>query len=135
VDEAIKNHLNKNADYSSNSLNGKLIRGFDVEVINFQSLEKSYLNASEDFEKEHVTPYIYKSHSNLFKINSIEEKDLNISDIRVTLDTKEDYTLLCAVFDNLYYINSNFSSEDVIDLFNRKPWLKNINENIEQKKL
>ncbi|MDR2544831.1 MAG: glycosyltransferase family protein [Methanobrevibacter sp.] len=134
VDKNIRSYINKNVDYSSNSLNGKLIRGFDVEVINFQALKK-LLTATEDFEREHVTPYLYLSYPKQFNINIVEENGLNIPGVRVTLDTEEDYTLLCTIFDYLYYDNPDFSANDVVNLFEKKPWLKNINKNIKQKKL
>jgi len=53
----------------------------------------------------------------------------------VTLDTEEDYALLCAIFDYLYPRNKFFATEDIIDLFKRKPWLKMINKNVIQKKI
>jgi spore coat polysaccharide biosynthesis protein SpsF len=135
VDNIIMDHVSKNVDYSSNSLNGRLIRGFDLEVINFQALTKAFLNATEDFEREHVTPYIYESHPERFNINSIEDDDLSVPGVRVTLDTEEDYMLLCAVFDYLYHDDNDFSATDVVNLFKKRPWLMNINKNIKQKKL
>ncbi len=41
--------------------------GTGVEMIKFSALEKSYLEASTDFQKEHVTQYIYQ-HTELFTI-------------------------------------------------------------------
>lgn len=36
------------------------VDGMDVEVFTFRMLEKAYKEATEDYDKEHVTPYIRK---------------------------------------------------------------------------
>ena len=54
--------------------------------------------------------------------------------IRITLDTEEDYTLLCSVYDYLYKEDRTFKCSDIVKLFEGKPWLYNINSSIEQKK-
>ena len=134
IDEIIQNHLDLNVDYTSNSLKHSYPRGIDVEVINFDVLKRAYLEASENYEKEHVTPFIYKSHPTEFKINLYVQDEDN-SDVRITLDTPQDYALLCCVYDNLYEENNYFSLNDILDLFDKKPWIKSINEDIIQKKV
>ena len=134
LDEVIKNHLELNADYTSTSLNNKFPVGIGCEVINFAALKKSFLSASEKYEKEHVTPFIYKTCPDEFNINSYSRNQDN-SNLRVTLDTPQDYALLCSVFDFLYEKNHFFTLNDILDLFNKKPWLKTINEDIIQKKV
>ena len=56
-------------------------------------------------------------------------------DIRITLDTIEDYTLLCVVFDFLYERNPFFGVREIVRLFRDKPYLFHINEKIVQKKI
>ena len=134
LDKVIKNHIDLNVDYTSTSLINSFPVGIGCEVINFEALEKSFYNASETYEKEHVTPYIYKTNPSEFKINKYFEND-DYSDLRLTLDTPQDYALLCCVYDNLYEKNNFFSLSDILELFNRKPWIKSINEDILQKKV
>lgn len=134
IDEIIKKHIDSDADYTSNTLTRGFPRGIDAEVINFSVLEKAYENATDKFEKEHVTPFIYKTHPEDFKIVQYETKN-DKSDIRITLDTPQDYALLCSVYDNLYDENKFFSLEDIIELFDNKPYLKDINSEITQKKV
>jgi len=135
TDLTIDDHISKMADYTANSLIRTYPHGLDVEVFNFNAIEKAYKNATKDYEKEHVTPYINKN-PQIFKINKIKaSKELYAPDIRVTLDTEEDYALLCAVFDYLYPKNKYFNAYDIINLFNKRPWLKLINKKIIQKKI
>ena len=135
TDLTIDDHINKMADYTSNSLIRTYPHGLDVEVFNFNALEKAHKNATKDYEKEHVTPYINRNPQK-FKINIVKApKELYAPDIRVTLDTEEDYALLCAVFDYLYPKNKYFNAHDIVNLFNERPWIKLINKKIIQKKI
>lgn len=134
IDDVVSDHLNSNADYTSNTLIETFPRGIDCEVFNFNVLEKCYLNANEKYEKEHVTPYIYKSHPEYFKINKYVGKEDN-SHLRITLDTPQDYAVLCIIYDNLYYDNKFFTLDDILELFKEKPWIKYINQDIIQKKV
>jgi len=135
VDVIISEHLKTNVDYTSNSLIRTYPHGLDVEVFNFNTLEKAYKNATKDYEKEHVTPYINRNPQK-FKINIVKApKELYAPDIRITLDTEEDYALLCAVYDYLYPKNKYFNAYDIVNLFNEKPWLKLINKKVIQKKI
>jgi len=135
TDLTIDDHIDKTVDYTANSLVRTYPHGFDVEVFNFNALEKAHKNVTKDYEKEHVTPYINRN-PQIFKINEMKApKQLCAPDIRVTLDTEEDYALLCAIFDYLYPENKYFNAYDIVNLFNQKPWLKLINKKIIQKKI
>lgn len=134
VDMLVEHHINSNSDYTSNTLIRTFPVGLDVEVINFNALKKCYYNAKSDLEKEHVTMYV---HNNLDSFKTENVNALNESygpQIRITLDTEEDYVLLCAVFDYLYKKDIFFKSEDIINLFKDKPWLQLINKKIMAKK-
>lgn len=135
IDTLVENHLENGADYTSNSLIRTFPHGLDVEVVNFRVLETAHKNASESFEREHVTPYIY-NRPKKFRINKFKApKELTAPDIRITLDTEEDYCLLCAVFDYLHQDNEFFPASSIINLFKEKPWLKLINKKIIQKRV
>ena len=136
IDLVINEHIKRVADYTSNS---SLVRtyphGLDVDVFNFNALEKAYKNAEKDYEREHVIPYIYRN-PHIFKVNQVKApQELYAPDIRIVLDTEEDYALLCAVFDYLYPRNEYFNAYDITKLFEEKPWLKLINRRIVQKKI
>ncbi len=135
IDTLVENHLENGADYTSNSLIRTFPHGLDVEVVNFRVLETAHKDASESFEREHVTPYIY-NRPKKFRINKFKApKELTAPDIRITLDTEEDYCLLCAVFDYLHQDNEFFPASSIINLFKEKPWLKLINKKIIQKRV
>ncbi len=135
VDSVIKKHIKAKVDYTSNCQKRTFALGLDVEVINFSALKVAYREAKKDYEREHVAPYIYLR-PDIFKISSIESTgDLYAPDIRITIDTIEDYVLLCAVFDYLYHKNNCFSAYDIVKLFKNKPWLGLINKRVIHKKV
>ena len=135
VDLAIEKHIKEKADYTSNTLKRSYPRGLDVEVFGFDALKKAHKKAGKYYEKEHVTPYIYENRR-LFKIAEIKaDKKSHAPDIRITLDTEEDYTLLAGVFAFLYRKDKFFGAPEIKKLFKKNPWLKTINKGIKQKKL
>ena len=133
IDETVKIHLAQGADYTSTR---NFPRGLDVEVINFSALEKAFLNAKKPFEREHVCPYIYLTAPSEFRIVYYDApSEWRQPDIRITLDTEEDYALLCCIYDHLFWEKPLFSAKDVIELFIKKPYMKLINKKVRQKKI
>ena len=128
-------HIKANADYTSNTLKNKYPHGFDCEIFSFGALEKAYLHAIDDYDKEHVTPFIYKTHPELFNIKAVEAPDeIQGLNIRVTLDTQQDYTFLCTIYDYLFGNKPEFTFNDLNYLLKAKPWLREINGSVLQKK-
>ncbi|WP_252250251.1 glycosyltransferase family protein [Clostridium sp. ZBS13] len=131
VDEYLKD---ESFDFVATVLKRTFPIGLDVEVIKFSALEKAFKEAEKDYQREHVTDYIYEN-PNIFKLKNVSASNkYNAPTLRVTLDTTEDYTILSAIYDFLYYKNENFSAVDVVNLLNQKPWLQYINDKVVQKK-
>lgn len=123
----------KQVDYLSNTIKRTYPRGYDIEIFTFSALEKSYINAKKEYEREHVTPYIYDKTNNFLKLSFENTEDY--SKYRVTLDTIEDYTVIKNIFENLYYKNPYFKLNDVVQYLNNNLHIVDINKHIEQKKL
>jgi len=107
-------------------------RGFDTEVFSFQVLEEAYKKATEKYQREHVTPYIYEHYNDEL---GFYKSDSDYSNLRLTLDTEEDLELISKIYKELYKGDHNFYFAEILDLFKRKPELLNINKNIKQKSL
>lgn len=133
VDKIVLSHINSSVDYTSNVVKRTFPRGLDVEVINFQTLKKTFEAASEKDQREHVTLYLLEN-PDIFKLKSIEARGkIRRPDIRITVDTPEDLRFIRKIFSNLYKKNEIFYIEDVINLLNQKPELMEINKMIKQK--
>lgn len=135
IDSTVRTHLDGKCDYTYKGPNSGFPRGVDTEVFNFETLEKVYKEAKLKYEREHVTPYIY-THPEIFKINLIKaEERYNYPQLRLTVDTEEDLTLIRTIYENLYPTKQNFCLLDIINFLAERPDLVIINAYIKQKKL
>jgi spore coat polysaccharide biosynthesis protein SpsF len=114
IDSIIENLIVQKADYSCNNMPASYPLGLDCECFTFETLEKAFENAKEKREQEHVTPYI-REHKDLFKIVNISS-NVNYSHIRLTLDTMDDYDYIKQIYENLYYKNKYFLTNEIIDM-------------------
>ena len=134
LDRIIDEHKSGGNDYTSNTMPRTYPHGLDVEVFTFEALKRAHDEAVDAYDREHVTPYLYRYGK--FETGKVAATgDMARPDIRVTLDTIEDYALLSAVFDCLYDENPFFGGGAIVRLFNEKPWLAIINGKIVQKSL
>lgn len=135
VDLMIEQYLKGKVDYAAIGVEGNFPRGLDAEIFSFETLKKVNIEAQRDYEREHVTPYIYERPES-FKIKFLEASDkLKRPDLRLTVDTKEDLNLIRIIFENLYNKDKVFYTEDVIDFLDSHPELLSINALVSQKKL
>jgi spore coat polysaccharide biosynthesis protein SpsF len=119
-------------DYASNTLERRLPRGLDTEIVSFGALERAHREATGP-AREHVTMHLY-SHRDRFDCRSVVppiERDL--SHHRWTLDTLDDYRLLYRIFERLGTRAATASMTDVLALFDETPELARINAHIAQK--
>ena len=132
IEQTVRVHLQGDNDYT---VTRQYPTGINVEVLSFRALRVAYENAKQPQEREHPTLYI-ETHPETFKVS--EKKAPNnyrFSDIRVTLDTEEDYALLNCIFEFLYEKGNYFGIDELISLYRQKPWLAIINNKVGQKKI
>ena len=125
VDKTIKLHIDENNEYTSNTMPCTYPDGLDCEVFSFAVLTKTWKNANLSSEREHVTLYI-RNHPEIFKLGSLTN-DVDYSDLRWTLDEKEDFILINEIYEELYDTNEFFKMGDVFDLLKTKPELNDVN--------
>lgn len=132
VDRVIGEFLRFKADYSSNTLGRRTYpRGLDVEILSFELLEELWRETFWPPDREHVTLFVTRSPT-LFNCRGVfNNKDY--SSYRLTLDEANDYKLIKIIHEKLFKKNRDFAMNDIINLFNKFPNLKEINQNVEQK--
>jgi spore coat polysaccharide biosynthesis protein SpsF len=118
-------------DYLSNTLARTYPRGLDAEIFDFATLERTQREAAQAFEREHVTPYIYGHPERFALANHVGVPDL--SQLRWTLDTDEDWRLIEAIYTALYRPDRLFGTNDILALLDRQPSLVALNAHIIQK--
>lgn len=135
IDRCLMSFKRQNCDYTSNVVPGERTfpRGLDVEIFSFPALEKAYNEATEDLDKEHVTPYIWQNKKREYKIGEIvtAPPDLKRS-YRLTVDYPEDFALLDIIYEKF----GNYRmvpTGRVIRFLDNHPEIALINSDCEQK--
>jgi len=132
IDATIHSGLNQKADYATNSLVLTYPRGLDVEVFTADALERAWSAAKEEYQRIHVTPYLYET-PDLFKVISIAD-ETDHSKYRWTLDTTEDLEMIRAVYKH-FGNRDSFRWNEVLDLMENQPELADLNSHVRQKTL
>jgi len=127
IDEVINCFLENNYDFASNNNPPTYPEGLDVEVMTFNTLETMEQNAATEFEREHVTQYVYKNPGS-FKIGNYPYFK-NMSKLRWTIDTDKDLEMARVVYKNLYTASPFFSYKDILKLIEEQPEIVEINQN------
>jgi spore coat polysaccharide biosynthesis protein SpsF len=135
LDRVIQAYQKKNVDYVSNILKRTYPRGLESQVFSTAVLEKVARLTQDPIDHEHVSLYIYE-HPEIFSLFNVES-DLpeKYWDLRLTVDTQEDFQLIKTIYELLYPQNPAFTLNDIIDLLEKRKDLLEINKNIHQKKV
>lgn len=130
VEEVIQYYIEnyKDVDYVSNSTTRTYPYGMDVEIFSKQSLKEAYENAVLEYEREHVTPYIY-NRPDKFRLKNLESPD-DYSGYRWTVDQEEDFMVVKKIIEALYPGNPDYGLQDMIELVKLNPEWYEINKNV-----
>jgi spore coat polysaccharide biosynthesis protein SpsF len=88
VDQIVSVYEEGNYDYVNNFTKRTFPYGTEVEVFSFKTLEKTWQNTKDPYDREHVTPFIYNN-PGIFSTKCIEYHE-NISNLRWTVDDIDD---------------------------------------------
>jgi len=96
--------------------------GFWTEAVRLDALEKARQLTSEKLYHEHVTNYIYGNPA-LFNVQFIQADPLFFSrtDIRMTLDTPEDFEIQQKIFATISKENPNFGIPEIVSWLDQHP--------------
>jgi spore coat polysaccharide biosynthesis protein SpsF len=133
VDEAVR-LLTTNfpdCDYASNTIERTYPRGLDVEVFTTAALEGAGLRARDDYDREHVTPFLW-TQPDVFRIRQLRNP-VDHSAKRWTLDTPEDLAFLQRTFDALGPAADGASWTTVLRLLEEHPDWEALNADVKQK--
>lgn len=131
IDQVIQTLINDNSlDYAA--IGKGYPRGLNAEAFTMQSFEQVHKDANADYEQVHVTPHYYLNPEK-FNIKIIERHTTE-DDMRWTVDTPEDMTMVRAVYD-AYNGRPPLIWEELRDFMIKNPNIAAINAEIKQKKL
>jgi len=107
-------------------------RGLNAEAFTMDSFHQVINNATEEYERVHVTPHYYLN-SDKFTIKMINHED-DKSTLRWTVDTSEDLEMVRQIYDNFQgQVPSHWL--DILAFIEKNPEISKINSAIKQKEL
>jgi spore coat polysaccharide biosynthesis protein SpsF len=75
-------------------------------------LERAWRDADDPYDREHVTPYIYRR-PEAFRIESLSRTP-SLATLRWTVDLPEDLEFVREVYERLYPIDPAFKTDDIV---------------------
>lgn len=134
IDRVIETFLASDVDYCANVLERTYPRGMDVQVFPTAVLEEAARRTQDPSDREHVSLYIYQRPERFRLLNVAYERPES-ADLRLTVDTPEDFALIQRVYEALYRDKPDFDLADILRLMDARPELREINAEIRQKAL
>lgn len=113
-------------------IDGHLPRGLAVELLSYQALNYIDEHGKEPRHREHVTYYGYEFQDEFTWTSIKASEEIQQPELRITLDTEEDYELIQRVAN--HFIDDLFvPSREVVAFLKAHPEIAKINSHIEQK--
>ncbi|MDO4422093.1 MAG: glycosyltransferase family protein [Eubacteriales bacterium] len=131
IDQVIGKLINENLDLVTNNFPPSFPEGLDCEAFTFEILRTMALNATDPFEREHVTQYVYRN-PDRFKIGNVSS-DIPLSHLRWTIDNTEDYLMVKEIY-NKRNKDSNdiLLMNEILSILKENPDIANINSGVKR---
>jgi len=126
-------------DYLTNSPEDGLPLGQSVEVFTRDALELADRMATERYQREHVTPYLYEEPTRCKSAQIGWPRAMErtwpdeLGHHRWTVDTPEDLELVTRIIEALYRPGEVFGIQEIVDLLAAHPAWMSINADVRQK--
>lgn len=125
VDKVITQFRSGRFDHVGNGIPPSYPDGLDAEIFSFAALEAAWKNARLPSEREHVSSYIWNRKKE-FRYGNVRNA-VDLSSLRWTLDYREDYELIKAIFEGLYQDGKVFLMQDVLKFLVQHPEIAQLN--------
>ncbi len=133
VDQVIRYFLKHRDQFDYINLDSGLYpRGLDVEVFSFAALEKAHTEGQEPHQREHVTPYIYRSGSE-FRCGTFPSQEKS-GHHRWCVDEPADFELISNIL-SAFNGKDDFSWQECLALVDKNPDWFLLNSSVHQKTL
>ena len=119
-------------DYARTAMSSGFPLGFDCEVLTIDALRTANREALDPYEREHVTPFIWRRSDRFFSL--ILDHNPDRRHWRLVVDAQEDYELACAAYELLFYQykKPDFRYADLIEMFRDHPGILEMNRSVQQ---
>ena len=115
LDAVIEHQAATRADYASNTPQVRTYpHGLDVEVMTAAALRTALFEATDPYEREHVTPFLYRNPKR-FRLEFLSQTP-SLAHLRWTVDHPEDLDFVRHVYGALHAANPDFGMADIAAL-------------------
>tara|TARA_Y100000590_G_scaffold211779_1_gene239970 strand:- start:5262 stop:6011 length:750 start_codon:yes stop_codon:yes gene_type:complete len=136
IDMCIKQYEIKKCDYISNTLKKTFPMGLRVQVFPTSLLRNIYNTVKDPAVNEHVSLYFYENPDIYHIENVVAPKSINRPDIRLTVDTLEDFNFISNIYKSIINkkIYPQFRTIDILDIIDKEN-IPLLNKNVAPKPL
>ena len=129
IDKVVSTLVDNELDYVTNNFPPSFPEGLDCEVFTQAVLDIMEKYATDEFEREHVTQYIFR-HLDQFNIKNVSSEK-NLKEYRWTIDTEADYEMVKAVYAKRESkVNEILLMDEIISILKNNPEIININSSV-----
>ncbi|MDP3634937.1 glycosyltransferase family protein [Phenylobacterium sp.] len=115
LDAVIAHHAATRADYASNTPEVRTYpHGLDIEVMTAAALRTALFEATDPYDREHVTPFLYRN-PRRFRIESLSQSP-SLAHLRWTVDHPQDLDFVRHVYGTLHAANPDFGMAEIAAL-------------------
>lgn len=118
------------AAYASNAMESGYPLGFDTQVTSLKALREADAEATDLYEREHVTPFLWRRPERYPALYL--DHHPNLRHWRLVVDTKDDYEMARRVYDELTPHDALFGLDALRGLFAKRPDLLALNAQVKQ---
>lgn len=143
IDRMILKHQETGYEFSSNLsevFDNKYPDGIGIEVINFDALKTVWTECKDPYKREHVHLNFFnydeqKAVDKRFRVGTVEcPNGFNKPYLILDVNTKKQYDFINRIYNDLYYINPEFTIMDVVkwyeQVYSKKPDQIGVNNEI-----
>ena len=129
IDRLADFHIKEGNDYSN-------VRGLPFGTFSYALSRDAMIKACEIKATEDTEFWVgYFTKTGMFKVGTfdVEDPEIKRPELRLTVDTQEDFDVITAICSALHKKNKNFSLHEIVSYCDNHPGLMDINKRIEQK--
>lgn len=129
----IQDYLSNDVDYAANILDRTYPIGMDTQVFSTLVLEDAFSRTNDPHDHEHVSLFIYR-HPEIYTLFNRSAPEHHYDpELRLTLDTIEDYVVINTIYSALYAKNPAFKLDEILSYLNEHPEVRSINSSIKHR--
>lgn len=131
IDKVIRKLIDDGLDLVTNNFPPSFPEGLDCEAFTFKVLQLMENSTQDAFEREHVTQYAYHNPDKIRIGNVVSDRQLSF--YRWTIDNKEDYEMIKAIYEKREDgAEGILLMDEILNILRLNPEIASINSQVER---